>query len=455
MEYESNDHNTTTLFATVDQHGRQNRNIATIAPTESCTTPAIGQDLWSQLKRVQIPIFSGDKRNYPSWKAAFHACIDNAPVTPEYKMLQLRQYVAGEALNAIENLGHSSSAYEAAKDRLGRKYGGKRRQIAIFLEDLERFEQIQSCNADELERFADLLDLTVINLKEAGEHQDLGDGSLFVQLQRKLPQSLLARYHRWLYENNVTASVMTLRTWVMEESRFQTIASETINGLTGQHEAENARLTETRQNNDVHRTFFTNTRTVEPESLHSCQLCTGQHGIKRCKTFLRKDVCERWNNAKKLELCFRCLDKGHHGKSCRNIRRCGKDGCHKIHHRLLHVNNDRTSVFDQMQDVETKLKIQADSTSERQKTEATCSSRLYFAMEGNSNTEQKCLTENTENVRPVNTIDGRALTSNAGGQLRCGSHRSYLTRLTDHGQQKRHVFMEGNHCRSPVRELVV
>ena len=182
----------------MEKLGRQNRNIATIAPTESCTTPAIGQDLWTQLKRVQIPIFSGDKRNYPSWKAAFYACIDNAPVTPEYKMLQLRQYVAGEALNAIENLGHSSSAYEAAKDRLERKYGGKRRQIAIFLEDLERFEQIQSCSAEELERFADLLDLTVINLKEAGEHQDLGDGSLYVQLQRKLPQFLLTRYHRWL-----------------------------------------------------------------------------------------------------------------------------------------------------------------------------------------------------------------------------------------------------------------
>ena len=103
-----------------------------------------------------------------------------------------------------------------------------------------------------------------------------------------------------------------------------------------------------------------------------------------------------------------------------------------------------------MQDVETKLKIKADSSSESHETEATCSSRLCFAMEGKSNTEQKCL---TENVIPVNTTDGRALTSNAGGQLRCGSHSSYLTRLTDHGQQKAHVFLEGNHdCRSPVRE---
>ena len=86
---------------------------------------AIGQDLWKQLRRVTIPVFSGDKRTYENWKAAFMACIDKSPATPEFKLLQLRQYLSGEALKAIETLGHSASAYQAAKERLERKYGGK------------------------------------------------------------------------------------------------------------------------------------------------------------------------------------------------------------------------------------------------------------------------------------------------------------------------------------------
>lgn len=49
-------------------------------------TQTLGQDLWRQLKRVSIPVFKGDKRNYESWKAAFLACIDQAPLTPEYKL---------------------------------------------------------------------------------------------------------------------------------------------------------------------------------------------------------------------------------------------------------------------------------------------------------------------------------------------------------------------------------
>ena len=72
----------------------------------------IGQDLWKQLKRVTIiPVFSGDKRTYQNWKAAFTTSVDQVPATPEYKLLQLQQSLTGEALKSIESLGHSATAY--------------------------------------------------------------------------------------------------------------------------------------------------------------------------------------------------------------------------------------------------------------------------------------------------------------------------------------------------------
>ena len=161
--------------------------------------------MWRQLKPVQIPTISGNKRSYPSWRAAFMACVDRAPVTPEYKMLQLRQYVSGEALIAIENLGFSPAAYEKAKDRLERKYGASAARKPVLWKtwsSSSRYspETLRSWNDSQ----------TIINLKEAGDHQDLGDGSLYIQLQKKLPQVLLARYHRWLFENNMTESVVAL-----------------------------------------------------------------------------------------------------------------------------------------------------------------------------------------------------------------------------------------------------
>ena len=113
------------------------------AKQNNSRSTSIGQDLWSQLKRVQMPVFYGDKRWYQSWKDAFLACIDTAPVTAEYKLLQMRQYLAREALYAMDSLGHSAHAYEAAKERLERKFGGKRRQLLIYFEDLGNFSQIR------------------------------------------------------------------------------------------------------------------------------------------------------------------------------------------------------------------------------------------------------------------------------------------------------------------------
>ena len=64
-----------------------------------------------------------------SWKTLFTACIDQAPPLPEYKLLQLRQHLTGEALKCINNLEHSAAACEASKNRLERKFDGSFRFI--------------------------------------------------------------------------------------------------------------------------------------------------------------------------------------------------------------------------------------------------------------------------------------------------------------------------------------
>ena len=167
----------------------------------------IGRDLWKQLRRVSIPIFDGNKSTYESWKAAFTACIDQAPATPEYKLLQLRQHLAGDTLKCIENLEHSAGAYEASKNRLESKFGESRRRLAIYIEQLEGFRSIQYGNAKDVEEFSDLLDVAIINLRESQQYHELGTGPLYMKLQRKLPEMMLANYHRWIFENNHFESI--------------------------------------------------------------------------------------------------------------------------------------------------------------------------------------------------------------------------------------------------------
>lgn len=213
-------------------------NILTIISRESDTEEAgagskvnVGTDMWRQLKIVEIPIFACDKKKYRAWKSAFMAYIDSAPATGEYKRLQLRQYTSGDALRTIDNLGHSKASYEATKERLERKFGGSRRQVAIYLEELDNFRVMKYEAALLIEKFADLLDVAVLNMKEANRADDLGDGSLYLRLYKKMPVAMLARYHRWIAKNHATESVEILKDWLNQEAVYHTIAHETISGL--------------------------------------------------------------------------------------------------------------------------------------------------------------------------------------------------------------------------------
>ena len=107
--------------------------------------------------------------------------------------------MSGEALRAVDKLGHSALAYEAAKEKLERKYGGSRRQVARYLEELENFRAIRSENLKDLENFADLLDVAVINLQGISR-EELGNGSLYLKLQKKLTEQMISQYHRWIFE---------------------------------------------------------------------------------------------------------------------------------------------------------------------------------------------------------------------------------------------------------------
>ena len=50
-------------------------------------------------------------------------------------------------------------------------------------------------NYKDMEKFADLLDIAIVNLKEANRFEELQDRLLYMKLQKKLPASMLTRYH--------------------------------------------------------------------------------------------------------------------------------------------------------------------------------------------------------------------------------------------------------------------
>ena len=186
--------------------------------------------MWRQFKQVSIPLFNGNKKSYKIWNAAFTTCIDQTPATAEYKLLQVRSYLKGEALKVVESLGHSPTVYQAAKGRLERKYGGVRRQIAINRKELDQFCPIHPGNVRDVEKMTDLWDIISLNLTEAGKEEELGNGCLYIKVQKKITETMLADYRRWLFDKTKLETVQSLRQWLIRETEVLTIAAEIING---------------------------------------------------------------------------------------------------------------------------------------------------------------------------------------------------------------------------------
>ena len=99
--------------------------------------------------------------------------MDKTFSTPEYKLLQLRQSLTGEALRVIQGLGYSAAAYDVTKKRLERKFGGERRFLVHRIEEIADMWLVRSNNAKDLEKYADILDLAVVNMSEARKDQEL------------------------------------------------------------------------------------------------------------------------------------------------------------------------------------------------------------------------------------------------------------------------------------------
>ena len=149
-------------------------------------------DANKQLERIRIPKFSRDKKDYQSWWAAFSSCVGEKNLSAQFKMLRLESCLEGEAAETVKGLGYWDHAYEAAKAGLNRKYGENRRRVQAHIDELRKMRPINADNPRELERFGDMVERTVVSLKENKKFAHLEVGTLYAFVLEKAPQALLA-----------------------------------------------------------------------------------------------------------------------------------------------------------------------------------------------------------------------------------------------------------------------
>ena len=91
-------------------------------------------------------------------------------------------------------------------------------------------------------------------------------------------------------------SVLTLRTWVIQDADFQTIAAETVHGLSGKVETETIATTGARYR--FQRTFFGDTKGNRDVKKLLCKVCGSSHGAWNCAKCIHISFPDRLDTAK-------------------------------------------------------------------------------------------------------------------------------------------------------------
>lgn len=109
--------------------------------------------------------------------------IHGNPATHKYKLPQLRQHFSREAKKIVEPLGYSAAGYEAGWTetqiwRRGQKNSLTSRRTG-------KHQNRPSWKRGRHRKIADFLDVIVVNLKETGRYEELGKGTLYINLCKR------------------------------------------------------------------------------------------------------------------------------------------------------------------------------------------------------------------------------------------------------------------------------
>ncbi len=141
---------------------------------------------------------------------------------------------------------------------------------------------------------------------------------------------MVANYHRWIFEHQRQGSVESLREWVLQEAEFQIIACESVNGISRKIKGSAGKGL------NKSGSFFGNGQCTDKKQCPVCK--SDSHPAYRCETFKSMAISDRWEIAKKSNMCYCCLGSDHMAKTCTRRVKCGIDKCTSFHSRFLHTH---------------------------------------------------------------------------------------------------------------------
>ncbi|XP_063618058.1 uncharacterized protein LOC134790933 [Cydia splendana] len=314
-----------------------------------------------KLPKLNLPEYHGDVLTWHQFWDQFVSLVDSRRLSDVDKFMYLNSAVKGEAKKLIEGLGTTNRNYTIAVNTLKERYG--------------RVELVKDAHYSALSKIkpADSSTISCRNvLNEIETHlrvlSSLGEDDTHSYLRfvilEKFPEEIVYELKKRVQDDSVPEIRKELEKLISAKEDASRFISQTSESTSGNYTTETLHVSERfnnprfgrgrnnyrfknnsyRQRNNyasnsrnqgVKRKFGSNQErnsSTEPSGKRfriSCLFCGAEHDSAKCKKYTT--IRDRKNRL--VARCYRCMERGHFGRTCKSKKPCA--GCGNNYHHLL------------------------------------------------------------------------------------------------------------------------
>ncbi|XP_066916769.1 uncharacterized protein [Clytia hemisphaerica] len=259
------------------------------------------------LPRIRIPWFDGTPSSYVEFVTSFRDLVHNQGyLTTLQKCIYLHQAVRGEVKRSIQGFRNDHEGYVLALRRIKYMFGQR-------------------------SRIAESVITQIVDYKPIGNRDQTSLTEFYYTLT-------------WLQER-ILASKDSYLPRKKDDRKDHRDHKDQRDSRNGQGQGK-----QNQSQDNGHRSNWsgkigdgkgtgpqgTKTKSKDNKSSNKCYLCKDEDQIHKCPKYVSLDQPERFEMAKKLNLCYNCLKKDHFTSKCKSKNNCFNAGCDERHHTTLH-----------------------------------------------------------------------------------------------------------------------
>ncbi|XP_077973279.1 uncharacterized protein LOC120341575 [Styela clava] len=284
------------------------------------------------LPKPEIAKFSGDPMEYYSFIRNFKAHVTDLVDDDNVRLSYLLQLCQGEAKNAIDHCSmmEPSRGYREAMRELKNEYGKDRVISRTCLDRLKRGPKLNFDDAKGMQAYARLMRKCGLVLGEISEYDNLNNFDNLLAIVKRLPPE---SQNAWDFK------VATILETEDREASYNDLSKFVTDQANVSRSDFRFARRDRRQSN-----YYENSKakgsafaiSASGSNWH-CPCCNFSHELFNCKKFKVLSWYERYNVARRNQLCFKCLRRGHMFRQCTQNESCPIHDCkYPFHHVLLH-----------------------------------------------------------------------------------------------------------------------